>query len=249
MLKLGDWFVKRSRDQAAAAPMMPTAEPTPVPDVESMGRPAIVSPFLRPSFSQLGEDRTLWWIFADKRDGFYVDIGCNHPFNYSNTALLHIRNGWSGVNVDLDPRSIAQFEEARPDDRNVIAAVGRQEGRVEATIFAHSSEMNTLGALNPHLETLPHEKRMVDVLPLSTLLERHVPAGTAIDFLNVDVEGFDHDVLSSNDWTRYQPTVIAVEVHVFQPESIATHPVHALLTSQGYRLVSHTVVTSIYRKV
>ncbi len=226
---------------------MPTAAPAPVPDVESMGRPAIVSPFLRPSFSQLGEDRTLWWIFADKQNGFYVDIGCNHPFNYSNTALLHIRNGWSGVNVDLDPRSIAQFEEARPNDRNVIAAVGREEGRMEATIFAHSSEMNTLGALNPHLEKLPHEKRMVDVLPLSTLLERHVPAGIAIDFLNVDVEGLDHDVLSSNDWTRYQPTVIVVEVPGLNMAGLAANPIHALLTSQGYALLSHTVITSIYR--
>ena len=213
-----------------------------------MGRPAIVSLFLRPSFSQLGEDRTLWWIFSEKQNGFYVDIGCNHPFNYSNTALLHVRNGWSGVNVDLDPRSIALFQEARPSDINVVAAVGREAGQMEATIFAQSSEMNTLGALAPHLEHLPHEKRMVEVLPLAALLDRHVPPQTPIDFLNVDVEGFDFEVLSSNDWTRYQPTVIAVEMPGLNMAALAAHPIHALMTAQGYTLLSHTVITSIYRR-
>ncbi len=144
-----------------------------------------------------------------------VDIGCHHPFSCSNTALLHLRNGWSGLNVDLDPRAIAAFEAARPNDRNIVAAVGRKAGRMEATIFARAGDQNTLGPIPGHLADEVYEKRMVEVLPLSTLLERHVPAGTAIDFLNVDVEGFDHDVLSSNDWTRYQPAVIAVEEHNF----------------------------------
>ena len=217
-------------------------------DIEAMGRPAIVSPFLRPSFSQLGEDRILWRIFADKRDGFYVDIGCNHPFNYSNTALLHICNGWSGVNIDLDPRSIALFEEARPGDINVVAAVGREAGQMEATIFDRAGDQNTLGPMPRHLADEIHEKRMVDVLPLATLLSRHVPDDRTIDFMNVDVEGLDHDVLSSNDWTRYQPTVIAVEEHNFDVARLATRPVYTLLSAQGYTLLSHTVVTSIYRK-
>lgn len=250
MRKLGDWFGRRSHDRQArvpAAPVPPPAPPAIVPDIEAMGRPPIVSQFLRPSFSQLGEDRTLWWLLGEKQNGFYVDIGCNHPFNYSNTALLHLRNGWSGVNVDLDPRSIALFEEARPGDCNIVAAVGREESRMEATIFAHSSEMNTLGAPTPDLEHLPHETHMVDVLPLSTLLDRHVPRGTAIDFLNIDVEGFDYQVLLSNDWTRYQPAVIAVEVPGHNLARLADDPVHVLLSARNYILISHTVITSIYR--
>ncbi len=83
------------------------------------------------SFSQLGEDRVLWWMFEQRRNGFYVDIGCHQPYRFSNTALLHIANGWRGINVDVDERSIAAFREARPDDINICAAVGGEASRLE----------------------------------------------------------------------------------------------------------------------
>ena len=202
------------------------------------------------SFSQLGEDRVLWWIFEQRHAGFYVDIGCHQPYRFSNTALLHIANGWRGINVDVDERSIAAFREARPNDVNVCAAVGGEVSQLEVTMF-QAGELNTFDptmAANPARAKLILEKRLVDVLPLRDILREHVSPGQKIDFLNVDIEGLDHVALASNDWDQFVPEVIAVEVHGFNAADPTSSPTFRLLTSKGYRLLAHLVVTSIYRK-
>jgi methyltransferase FkbM-like protein len=202
------------------------------------------------SFSQLGEDRILWWIFGDRRDGFYVDVGCHHPYLYSNTALLHILNAWHGINIDVDERSIAVFNAIRPYDLNVCAAVGGQAARLELTLFGNGA-VNTLDpsmAANPARAHDLIGKRMVDVLPLGEVLRQHMPTGQTIDVMNIDIEGLDFAALQSNDWDEYLPEVLAVEVHGFDAASPKSSPTHALLTSKGYRLLAYTVVTSIYRR-
>ena len=201
------------------------------------------------SFSQLGEDRILWWLFHTKYEGFYVDVGCHDPYKYSNTALLHIARGWHGLNVDADERSIAAFRLARPDDINICAAVGGTVGQLELTIF-ESGEINTLDpvrAQNPEWSNLIREQRVVDVLPLHHVLREYVPAGQKIDFLNIDIEGLDYEALASNDWNTFLPEVIAVEVSGFDPENPAASPTFGLLKSKGYQLLAHFVATSIYQ--
>lgn len=192
----------------------------------------------------------LWWMFEQRRNGFYVDIGCHQPYRFSNTALLHIANGWHGINVDVDERSIAAFREARPDDINICAAVGGEAGQLEVTMF-QAGELNTFDprmAANPARANLIMEKRLVNVSPLRDILHEHVPAGQKIDFLNVDIEGLDHTALMSNDWESFMPEAIAVEVHGFDAANPAGSPTFQLLSKKGYRLIAHLVVTSIYRR-
>src|SRR5215216_5256624 len=57
------------------------------------------------------------------------------------------------------------------------------------------------------------QKESVEILPLRELLDRHVPAGTAIRLFSIDVEGLDHEVVESNDWQRYRPDVVFIETH------------------------------------
>ena len=202
------------------------------------------------SFSQLGEDRILWWLFHTRYKGFYVDVGCHDPYKYSNTALLHIARGWHGLNVDADERFIDAFKKARPGDTNVCAAIGGSIGQLELTIF-DAGEINTLDpsrAQNPEWSNLIREQRMVDVLPLGHVLHKYVPPGQQIDFLNVDIEGLDYEALVSNDWDVFLPEVIAVEVNGFDPESPSTSPTFRLLKSKGYHLLAHFVATSIYQR-
>jgi hypothetical protein len=81
----------------------------------------------RSSFSQFGEDLFLASRFAGKRDGFYVDVGAFHPFNWSNTCLLYQR-GWRGLNIEPDPEAIRLFERHRRRDLNVRTAVAGTPG-------------------------------------------------------------------------------------------------------------------------
>ncbi len=205
---------------------------------------------LNASFSQLGEDRVLWWLFGTRHDGFYVDIGCHKPYRFSNTALLHLKNGWSGVNVDVDDRSIAAFKLARPHDVNICAAVGGAAGKLEVTMFEHG-EFNTLDphrSVHPNFASFLSERRLVDVIPLRDILSTHVAAGQQIDLLNVDIEGLDYEALASNDWIRFRPEAVAVEIHGFNLADPTSSPTYQLLEAEGYDLLAHVVATTIFRR-
>jgi len=83
--------------------------------------------------------------------------------------------------------------------------------------------------------------------PLAAILNEHVPAGTAIDLLNVDVEGADLDVLESNDWTRFRPTYILVELLGTDFDQAEQHTVGGYLKSLGYRLIAKCFNTALFR--
>lgn len=210
---------------------------------------AIEAGHVKVSFSQLGEDGILWWLFNDRANGFYVDVGCHHPYKFSNTAILHLCNGWNGINIDMDQRSIDAFNNIRPNDINLCIAIGAESGQMEASFFKEGA-VNSLdpgAASNPQWAHSFEEKRLVDVRPLRDILKEHLPEGKQIDFLNIDAEGFDYAVLTSNDWSRYKPEVIAIEAHGFDPANPQGNATFDMLSQLGYSLISHCVVTSFYK--
>jgi FkbM family methyltransferase len=167
------------------------------------------------SWSQEGEDRILSRIFERQALGFYVDIGAHHPKRFSNTYLFY-KKGWSGINVDAMPNSMRAFNKARPRDINLEFGVGTKESEHNYYIFNEP-------ALNGFSKKLSEERHYseneyniikkikVTIKPLSKILEKHLPNEQLIDFMNIDVEGLDLDVLRSNNWQRYRPKFVLVE--------------------------------------
>ena len=207
--------------------------------------------FLRPSYSQFGEDAILLWLFAGRlRDGFYVDVGCHHPYRISNTALLHSEYGWSGINIDVDRRAIEAFASHRPEDINICAGVAGQRGELEVTIFEEGA-INTFSeeaAAHPAWAKINRAKHRMPVVPLRDILDQHVMDGQRIDLLDLDAEGLDLDILRSNDWTRFTPDVVCVEIERFDVATIGANPIYCFLADLGYRLVSHAAITSFFRR-
>lgn len=201
-------------------------------------------------YSQFGEDAVLQWLFHGRRNGFYVDVGCHHPYRFSNTAALYLNAAWHGLNIDVDPRAITAFNQARPNDINILMGVAGLEGRLDVTIFEEGA-INTFdedSAAHPAWAHIPREKRTVDVRPLKTILQEHLPPGQAIDLLSIDAEGVDFEVLKSNDWNLYRPEVVMVEAHDFDVSSPCGCATYDFLVAEGYKLVSHVAVTSIYKR-
>ncbi len=201
-------------------------------------------------FSQLGEDSFLWHIFGNRPSGFYVDVGCHDPRRYSNTHLLHRVLGWKGINIDADPRAIARFRAARPGDINIHIGVGTTRGTSEFHLFED-------GAVNTFETALASEQAsrfrrgetvVVPTCPLAEILDRALPSGSGIDYLNIDCEGSDHEVLQSNDWTRYRPEILSVEIHGLYLERAGVNSTVKLLKGQGYRLRSHYLVTTFFER-
>jgi FkbM family methyltransferase len=167
-----------------------------------------------PSFSSAGEDMILRHLVgSDKRDGFYVDVGAYHPTLFSNTYFFYLQ-GWTGINVEARPGSARLFDKARPKDTNLEVGVSTAPGEMTYYFIGEDSTMNSFSRdFLEHIGMLGEVKREIPVmvLPLAEILERYLPAGQAIDFMSVDVEGHDLEVLASNDWARFRPRYIVVE--------------------------------------
>lgn len=204
----------------------------------------------RKSYSQEGED-LLVERFLDQLDmGFYVDVGAHHPKRFSNTYRLYLR-GWRGLNIDATPGSMKQFSLVRPKDINIEAAVSSMPQELTFYVF-NDPALNTLSKdlaitrVNEMYSIV--DEVTVSAKPLRKLLDDHLPAGTRINLMTIDVEGFDLDVLQSNDWTRYSPDFILVEcLGLDTLEDASSDPVTILLRDQNYSIVAKTMNTVLFK--
>jgi FkbM family methyltransferase len=206
--------------------------------------------YAKKSYSQEGEDMLLERFLMDRPCGFYVDVGAHHPMRFSNTYLLY-RRGWMGLNIDANPGSMALFRKIRPRDINIEAAVSFTRQELTYYIF-NEPALNTFRK-DLALERVSATYSIIEevkilTVPLWQLLDQHIPTGTVIDMLTVDVEGLDYDVLRSNDWGRYSPEFILVECLGAQTlEQASSDPVAQLLFGQQYSIVAKTMNTVLCR--
>lgn len=198
----------------------------------------------RISFSQEGEDLILARIFdvLEIKNGFFVDIGAHHPFRFSNTFYFYKR-GWTGLNVDACPGTMKLFNHFRPRDITVESGIGLQEGILTYYSF-NESALNTFSKEEAELKNRAPYKVIdeisIPVITLRKVLDNNLPKGKKIDFMSIDVEGFDHEVISSNDWVRYRPTIIAIELLNTSIEDIRLNPTAAILFEQNYIFFAKT---------
>lgn len=192
-------------------------------------------------------------VFENKADRFYVDVGAHHPRRFSNTYLF-CASGWRGINIDAMPGSMASFNKERSRDINVEVGVGLSECQLDYFVFNEP-------ALNGFSKELSNERHnsnsvyqikgivKVSVLPLSLLLDRYLPEGQNIDFMSVDVEGLDFEVLKSNDWTRYRPKFVLAEILNSGLHEIEQSNVGKLMVDSGYLIYAKCMNTVFFRSI
>lgn len=201
-------------------------------------------------FGQEGEDILLTRVFGNKTNGFFVDVGAHHPTRFSNTYMLSL-NGWSGINIDANQHSIDQFELTRSRDINICSSIGSNAESRKYFCFAESAlntfdeEIAQMYVRNGHkidrIESLKTTK-------LGVLLDANVKPGTLIDLLNIDVEGLELEVIGSNDWSKYAPVVVVVEILNVTVAQAIEHEVTKAIQTYGYVLSSKLFNSCIYVK-
>lgn len=199
----------------------------------------------RKSDSQEGEGLILERIFEGQKAGVYVDVGAHHPIRFSNTHRFYKR-GWHGINIEPNPTVLNVFQRQRRRDINLGFGVAENEGLLVYFMFNEP-------ALNSFDRVISENRRSerykivaikdIAVKRLSTILEEYLPACVHIDFMSVDVEGYDLQVLRSNDWSRFRPTCLLVESTGFDLGNIKLEPMHRFLELSGYDLFAKTVNT------
>jgi FkbM family methyltransferase len=202
------------------------------------------------SFGQEGEDLIVGRLFDGVQNGFFVDVGAHHPFRFSNTWLLYQR-GWRGINIDAMQGSMEAFRKWRPQDINIECLVSTSKQPLRFFQYEEPA-LNTLSdAIVRQREKDAPQYRLkgsIDLVPrrLDAILSDHVPPGQAIDLLNVDVEGHDLEVLESNDWERFKPRVIVVELLGRGFAEMERTALFQFLTARGYKLRSKLVNSAIF---
>jgi FkbM family methyltransferase len=203
---------------------------------------SVLTEFPKLSYSRSGEDLLLDEIFEFKATGFYVDIGAFHPVKYSNTFKFYLK-GWRGINIEPNKDLIKKFETVRGEDTNLNIGISNTPGIKQYYKNNADPSMNTLSiafAENAEQEfgfsiseVLDVEvKTLSDVLAAFALDKR-------IDFFSVDVEGYDLEVLKSNDWNHYRPRIVLVELNC-SINDIASSDIYSFLTDNHYLLLSYT---------
>lgn len=184
------------------------------------------------TYAQHGDDLFIINLFElmgiDKPS--YLDIGANHPFAISNTALLYQR-GSRGVNVEANPELIEAFLRDRPLDINVNIGVAPGVGKLQFFMFRDGNGLNTfsqserdrtIASGNPMTRSM-----MIDVIELNDVVKQHCN-GEWPDFLNMDVEGLDYDVLKATCFDG-GPDVICVETRKHE-----TQKMRAMMATKDY---------------
>ena len=215
-----------------------------------IGRNLVRSQLLgRRSWAQEGEDLALARLLEPRRSGFYVDVGAHDPFRFSNTALFY-GDGWRGLNVEPDPDGARLLRSYRKRDVTVNMGVGAAKSEMTFFRFGEPA-LNTFSA--------PLAKRRIEagvsellgqinvpVDRLENILARELSAGQRIDFMTVDAEGLDLDVLMSNDWSRFRPDLVLAEALELDLARFAEDPLCRYMHANEYRLVAKIANSVIF---
>jgi FkbM family methyltransferase len=209
-------------------------------------------PDMQPNFcyGQDGEDLILNRLLEGQPHGFYIDIGAHHPVRFSNTYLFYKR-GWHGINIDAMPGSMRKFERVRPRDINIECGVAATSGKLMYYRF-NEPALNTFDSIEAQRKNQSPYQLLntieVSVERLDALLDRYLPVGQQIDFLSVDVEGRDEEVLRSNNWSQYRPRFILAETLRTGMLNLAACPVVQFLGSVGYTPIGKAYNTSFFER-
>ncbi len=207
---------------------------------------------LNTSFSQEGEDILLARMFNDGRVGTYVDVGAHHPYRFSNTYKFY-RLGWRGINVDAMPGSMELFRKRRSRDINLELGVAEEAGEMTFNVFSEPA-LNTFDAAIAKAREQdgnPIQQRVkVQCKPLSAIIaENPLPANGNNSFLSIDVEGLDLQVLRSNDWSKYRPSLVVAEDIGKSIDELASGAVAIYLRDQGYVFFSKLAHSCFFKRI
>ena len=187
---------------------------------------------------ELAEQFLIRQYLGMKTQGFFVEVGANNPFNLSQTWHL-AQEGWRGILVEPIPELCKELIAKRPDSVVVEMACGAPNAPATATFtVATDSGKSTLSSEFLDKRSGVASLITVNVKPLNDILQEE--GVEQIDFVSIDVEGTQFDVLQGFDLQRWNPRLLLVEDHLLDTKT------HKLILGQHYQLVKRTLFNNWY---
>ena len=182
--------------------------------------------------SQLGQD--VWALYKTnfKTGGYFVEVGACHPIELSNSYLLESKYLWNGLLIEPNPDLIPQLSIHRKAKVIPFAVGPKGLMNLEIAQSPEFSRNSSLEKKSKHrLFKTTGRSIKVESLPLAEIFENN-NSPKFMDFMSIDVEGFELQVLESNDWNRWRPNFIAIE-HNFRQDR---QKIMEFMGKSGYRL-------------
>ena len=209
-------------------------------------------------YSFSGVDIVIENIFKNQKNGFYIDVGCQHPIKNNNTYLLN-KKGWCGINIDLDKDNIDLFNHSRPHDDNINIAASNKIAEVELFFYHKKSPINTIDKkISDYQKAKVTQIKKIKTNTLNNIIENSKYRKSKFDLLSIDVEGHELNVLEGLDFNFYSPNVIVVEfLDLSLPkleiknqniDNLFNTDLYKFLISKNYILVNYIYADLIFVK-
>ncbi|MDR1457820.1 MAG: FkbM family methyltransferase [Puniceicoccales bacterium] len=173
------------------------------------------------SYAQVFEDIILYDVLGDVEDGFYIDVGANHPIEDSVTKFFY-EEGYRGINIEPLLHEYDMLKQDRPRDINLCVCAGAENG--ELALYERGG-LSTLDVNIANKWDIVPSPRKVKIIPLSWICKEYCPKGQEIQFCKIDVEGFEREVLLGFDFQNFRPKIFLIE---------ATEPCTMIPTEQKW---------------
>jgi len=192
------------------------------------------------SYAQNFEDIRLWRALRYFDNGFYIDVGANHPTHDSVTQAFYER-GWNGINIEPVQQYFDALAEQRPRDINLQCVAGDTEANLTFYGIADTG-LSTLDADIARQRQacgMQLTTQTVTSRTLSAICAEHVKG--QIHFLKIDVEGHEEAVLRGMDFSQWRPWIILIETPFTRDQSW-----EKIVIEAGYRVVQFDGLNTFY---
>lgn len=203
--------------------------------MQSLYLPSIIT------YAQNFEDVILRRALQDIDHGFYVDVGAYHPTSDSVSCWFY-NSGWNGVNIEPNPELFELLVAKRPRDIDLQAAVADIPGR--GSLYIYDGIYNGMSTTKPEV-VATHQAAGIDIsgsiqveiVTLDQVFRDRRVAGKAIDFLKIDVEGSEAQIINTTEFNEFRPRILVIEAILPGSRTPSWAEWEGRLLRKGYRFV------------
>lgn len=205
------------------------------------------------SYSQLGQDLAVLEYYNNKEGGYFVEVGAADGIELSNTYLLEKKYNWKGICAEPIPEQYKKLVTNRPNSKCSNDAVYYESGMTLQFDIANNNgtnhSSNLLSGISSHIDThkatVDTNKSTINVNTISlTDLLKQYDAPDFIEYLSLDTEGSEYEILKNFDFDKYKFGLIDVEHNYKEPRR---SQIRELLISKGYEYLRENQFDDCYK--